>query len=66
MQEEQRTVTTFCPQCGKPIIWSVQAFPGGEQLEVSGWVCFCQLSDDEWDDLGSEAVAALEAQEEDR
>jgi hypothetical protein len=66
MREEPRQVTTFCPRCGKPIIWSVPAFADGEQLEVSGWVCFCPLSDDEWDELGSEAVAALEAQEEDR
>ena len=66
MRDEPREVTTFCPQCGQPISWAVRPFPGGEQLEVSGWVCFCPLRDDAWADLGSEAVAALEAQEEDR
>ena len=40
MQDDERKVTTFYHRCGKPIIWSVQTFTGGEQLEVSGWVCY--------------------------
>ena len=51
MPDESRAVTTCCPRCGKPIVWSVQPFAGGEQLEVSAFACHCALSDDERDDL---------------
>jgi hypothetical protein len=60
MQEDDRTVTTFCPRCGKPIVWTVTPFAGGEQLEVTGYACHCPLSDDEWDDLADEAGDALQ------
>jgi hypothetical protein len=60
MRDEPRQVTTFCPRCGSPIVWSVQAFAGGEQIEVAGWVCSCPLDDDEWDDLADEAADALD------
>ena len=60
MQDQPREVTTFCPRCGKPIVWSVQPFAGGEQLEVTGYACHCPLDDDEWDDLTEEAADALQ------
>ena len=55
-----REVTTWCPRCGRPIVWSVTPFPGGEQLEVTGYACRCPLGDDEWDDLADEAGDALQ------
>ena len=60
MADGPRTVTTFCPRCGKPIVWSVTPFPGGEQLEVTGYACHCPLSDEEWDDLADDAGEALD------
>ena len=36
MADDEDRVTTLCPRCGKPIVWSVQPFDDGEQLEVSG------------------------------
>jgi hypothetical protein len=60
MRDEARQVTTCCPRCGSPIIWSVRAIAGGEQLEVAGWVCSCPLDDDEWDNLAEEAGDALD------
>jgi hypothetical protein len=63
MQEDERKVTTFCPHCGKPIVWSVRPTARGEQLEVTGYSCYCALNDDEWADLADEAVLALEADE---
>ena len=60
MQDDERKVTTFCPRCGQPIVWSVQAFDGGEQLEVSGYACHCPLTEEEWDDLANDAGDALQ------
>ena len=57
MPDESRAVTTFCPRCGRPIVWSVQPFEGGEQLEVAAFACPCPLSDDEWDDLAARRAA---------
>jgi endogenous inhibitor of DNA gyrase (YacG/DUF329 family) len=47
MREDPRQVTTSCPRCGSPIVWSVQAFEGGEQFEVRTWSCSCALSGQE-------------------
>jgi hypothetical protein len=58
--DEPREVTTFCPRCGQPIVWSVTPFVGGEQLEATGYACHCPLSEDEWDDLAAEAGDALQ------
>jgi hypothetical protein len=60
MREEPRTVTTFCPRCSSPIVWSVTPVFAGEQLEVTGYACQCPLSDEEWADLGEEAAEALD------
>lgn len=64
MQDDERKVTTFCPRCGQPIVWSVTPCPagarGGEQLEVTGYACYCPLDEDEWDDLADEAGDALQ------
>ena len=59
--EESRQVTTFCPRCGRPIVWSVTPVAGGgEQLEVSAFACHCPLSEEEWDDLADAAGDALQ------
>src|SRR4051812_35758149 len=60
MPEVPRQVTTSCPRCGTPIVWSVRAVFAGEQLAVTGYACYCQLSEDEWADLGMEAAEALD------
>jgi hypothetical protein len=60
MAEEPQQVTTFCPRCGSPIVWSVTPVEGGEQMEVTGYACYCQLSEDEWADLGLAAADALD------
>ena len=57
MPDEPRAVTICCPRCGRPIVWSVQPFAGGEQLEVAAFACPCPLSDDEWDDLAARRAA---------
>lgn len=59
MREEPRQITMCCPRCGRPIVWPVTVFDGGEQLEVTAWACHCALSDDEWADLGGAAAEAL-------
>ena len=60
MQDEPREMTTFCPRCGRPIVWSVRPFEGGEQLEVSAFACHCPLSEEEWDDLADRVGEVLE------
>ena len=60
MPDDTREVTTFCPRCGRPIVWSVRPFEGGEQLEVSAFACHCALRDDEWDGLADAAGDALQ------
>ncbi len=64
MADDEGRVTTFCPRCGKPIVWGIFTRGGVEALEVVAWGCFCQLTDDEWGDLGDEADEALLAREE--
>ena len=60
MRDGAREVTTFCPRCGRPIVWSVARVPFGADMEVAGRACQCPLSDDEWDDLAEQAEAVLE------
>ena len=60
MRDEPDRVTTFCPRCGKPIVWSARPVEGGEALEVAAWSCSCPLTDDEWVDLAAEAGEALD------
>ncbi len=61
MQDDAREVTTFCPHCGRPIVWSVTPVPGGGvQLEVTAFACHCPLSDEEWDGLSDQAMEILE------
>ena len=66
MADEPRQVTTFCPRCGQPIVWSVTPFAGGEQLEVAGFSCSCPLSEEEWDDLADDAGDALQDRHDER
>ena len=64
MHDDERTVTTFCPRCGKPIVWSgTDVNQDTMQLEVAGWSCHCPLSDEEWGALGAEAAEALRERE---
>ena len=52
MPGEAREVTTFCPRCGKPIVWSVARVPaGGAQLAVTAFACRCSLRDEEWENV---------------
>jgi hypothetical protein len=64
MPDDDRQVTTFCPRCGKPIVWrGTDAGEGALQMEVSGWSCHCPLSDEEWGVLGEEAAETLRERE---
>ena len=64
MVDDEGRVTTFCPRCGKPMVWARRRVPSGQgtgmdALEVVAWGCFCQLTDDEWGDLADEADEVL-------
>ena len=61
---DEDRVTTFCPRCGKPIIWQrTVTGPDSDELKVVGWACFCALDDDEWADLSEQAADAFDGRE---
>ena len=63
MQDDERKVATFCPRCGKPLVWTARLVPNGDALELTGYSCYCVLTGDEWDDLTDEAAAILAGEE---
>jgi hypothetical protein len=63
MADEPRQVTTFCPRCGQPLVWSARDEPNDHALELTGYSCYCVLTTDEWDDLTDEATAILAGEE---
>lgn len=63
MPEDER-VTTFCPRCGKPIVWERHPTSRNtDELVIVGWLCFCGLDDDEWAELSEQAAAAFDARQ---
>ena len=57
---EGPTAAVPCPRCGRPPTWVLRdqgTFHSVEQLRAD---CDCDLTDDEWLDLGGEAYAQLE------
>jgi hypothetical protein len=64
MLDDESKVTTFCPRCGKPIVWQgTDAGADTLRMEVAGWSCHCPLSDEDWGALGAEAAEALRERE---
>lgn len=56
-----RRVTVPCPRCGAPFVLSVGHLDVGHELDVEEWACDCDLTEDEFEDMGDAAVAAAEA-----
>jgi hypothetical protein len=54
-------MTTCCPRCGAPIVWSRQPVAGGEPQTVAVWSCACPLDDAEWLAFAEEALLELAA-----
>ncbi len=60
MRDEPRQATTFCPRCGKPIVWARRPRAGSAPLAIVHWECYCNLTDREWAALGLKAAMALD------
>jgi hypothetical protein len=45
---------------------AVQRLGVGYEVDVAEYVCACDLTEDEWEDLCDAAIAAFEAQEGER
>jgi hypothetical protein len=61
MPAGDREVTAACPRCGQSFVLQVGPADGGHAVDVVGWACDCDLTEDEYEDLCDAAVAAAEA-----
>ena len=62
--DDDRKVTTFCPRCGKPLVWRATGLgDDARSLEVVGYACYCPLTAEEWADLADQVGEALRLQQ---
>jgi hypothetical protein len=62
MEDAAREVTTPCPRCGQPFVLAVGRSSEGHEVDVAGFSCDCDLTEDEYEDMCDRAVATAEAE----